>query len=78
MDYTRVICSVVIYLMIGLMVWLEIITDNNMSIKSKGYPKYKKEPTVFIITFLWLPLYIIGTIKAIIKMVKNLWKRIIN
>ena len=55
----RVACGVTIYLVIGLLMWLEVKTRNDVSMKVKGRKAWQ-EPRFFRLIFFWLPAYILG------------------
>ena len=59
MDYGQVTAGIAIYLIVGFMIWLEVKTKNDISLKAEGRAKWR-EPRLFKIVPLWLPFYIIN------------------
>ena len=55
----KVMCWIVIYIVVGLMMWLEVKTRNDISLKARGYKEWR-EPRFFKIVPLWLPFWIIN------------------
>jgi hypothetical protein len=71
----RVACGAAIYIVIGLMMWLEFKTQDDIHIKMYGRPKYKNVNILKLI-FLWLPLWIWAIMKDIATGINYLVKKI--
>jgi len=55
----RIACGATIYIVVGLLMWLECKLRNDVSLKRDGYKAYK-EPGFFRIIFFWLPAFFLG------------------
>lgn len=64
METGRLIAIVVIYIVVGLMMWLQVKTDNDIAIKRDGKPKYM-EPKMIKIAIFWLPYMFINAFSRI-------------
>jgi len=73
MDIERTIIFIVIYLTVGLFMWLDVKTKNDVSLKIKGHKEWK-QPRFFKIVPLWLPFIFISLIMNKSKVYMWLYK----
>jgi len=59
MTANKIIGCVVLYLVVGLMLWLEIKNRNDISLKARGRKEWR-EPYFFKIVPFWFPFWIMN------------------
>jgi len=74
MDIGKIAALIAIYLTIGLLVWLDVKTKDDIALKMTGKSRYKK-PYILKVVFLWFPLYIINLVKSIVNFIKTHWQK---
>jgi hypothetical protein len=73
MEIGKILAVVSFYLIVGFMVWLNVRLENDASLRTNGFKKWK-QPRFFKLVPLWFPFYFISFFSKEQKLTNWLYK----